>query len=352
MQTVHSRPITPIIVSRRLGARPQETLAEARRHRPTGEEVLAGQALFRASVYELGNGAVLVCAVHHLITDGWSDGVIWRDLSELYRARVERCSPRLPEVAFAYARFAEGQHARWPVLRTKVVDYWKDALAEYSGHAAWPMSSPPCSGPFELGSVRMRVAAEVVSRVRVAARACRVSRFMVLLTASASAIAKVTGQRDLMIGSNTANREDPAKHEAVGYFTNTRLTRARFPKEMAFSERVARVREQWLAGDDLRDAYVDQVLAVIGGPGLIKVDLLDPLTAFRGHRDGPHLPGITTHPVNAGGTPLHWRDLTVSWIPRDDAFEVELRYRTASVDATTATAIGEETLRVLNRLEV
>jgi hypothetical protein len=88
-------------------------------------DVAAGHPLFRARVIEVEAGVhVLAVTIHHLVYDGLSFPVLWRDLSELYAARLAGRPADLPPLWRSYADYAEWQRDSWPALAARALPFW------------------------------------------------------------------------------------------------------------------------------------------------------------------------------------------------------------------------------------
>ncbi len=352
IQEVHVGPLLPVLISQVKAINPAQVADEARASRLSPEEAASGALLFRAAIVACDGVHLLILRIHHLITDAWSDAVMFRDLSELYRAQVEARPPDLPRLMLTYANFARGQHADWPVLRQRVAQHWAKQLSSYPGYIVLPHPAEVPDDPYICEIVTRSLATQANLAVRQAAQKGRVTPFLILVAATVLAIGEVTGQYDLLIGSNVANREALEKRDLIGYFTNTRLMRIDVTSRRNLSEATAVVREQWLAGDDLQDAYIDQVLADLGRPGVIKIDALDlpPSLASAGTLDLPEVMASDL-PVRSSEPLRHWRDLNITWVPsQNDGLCIEIRHRLAAVDRETATAIADGAVVILSRL--
>lgn len=350
IQEIHAGPVLPVKLSQARGSSVFETAHKACATLLSAVEAASGAPLFRAEIIVLDDTHLLVLKVHHLITDGWSDVVMIRDLSELYRARVEERLPDLARLPLSYADFARRQHADWPMLRSRVVEYWMRQLEDYPGFLAWPRPAQTPDDPYECRIITRVLDAQTGLGVRLAARACRVPPFLVLIAATVTAIGDVTGRYDVLIGSNVANREALEKRDLIGFFTNTRLMRVRLTPAMNLDAATAIVREQWLAGDDFREAPIDQVVAELGLSHVIKIDALE-LPASLARSGRLELPGIVVSAPSFSSERLRdWRDLNITWIPSQESFLIKIRHRLAAVDQATATAIAERAVTILTQL--
>lgn len=317
-----------------------QKLAHARRSVPA---ICDGAPLFRASINRVDSSVLLAFTLHHLVSDDWSEHVLWRDLSEFYRARLKRRVPELPALPITYGDFARWQRAVWPMLKDGAVRYWETMTADYQGRISWPTSRDSAAPrSMETNFARFSLPDDAAAAVRAAARSGRVPPFLVLMSATAAAFARITGRTDFLLGSNTANREEPFKHDLVGYFTNTRLTRARLGRGRSAVDVLADARENWLNSDEYREVYIDQLLAALGQPAIVKVDMID---ASRPGAGLPSLPGTTVTSVRVDRKLLHWRDLDLTWIRTSEGFSGSIMHRLSRVDSETVGALITELKR-------
>lgn len=336
-QCIHANIIAPVIVEKHYGT--VDALANALLSRRYGaKEVRGGSPLFRAGIYEVDETRLLALAVHHLVHDGWSELVLWRDLSELYAARAEERQSELKPILFSYADFALKQRSAWLALGDRAVAYWRNEIAGHLEDLQWPL--PNCAMPDRTGTEVTEVSAETV---RHWVKAAHMPPFLVLLSATCVAISQVAGVRDFLIGSNTANRESPETWDVVGYFANTRLTRMQVPRGWRFSDLLTATKSSWLDSEEYRDAYVDPLLRRLGWPQLTKVDMLD----FPGYMDAVPRLGVPVIPVPVHQETNYRRDILFSWLPGNrgpasgDAYTLTIKYRSARVDRAAAKRLAE-----------
>lgn len=208
---------------------------------------------------------VLLLVVHHVATDGWSIGILLRELAAAYDAFSAGSTPALAELPLQYADFAVWQR-EWldgGALATQL-DYWRGALAG-------PLPVLELPGDRARGTDTEKVAerAEVqLSRatsdaVRELARASAATPFMVLLTAFQLLLSRVSGQDDVLVGTPIAGRTRREMEGVVGFFVNTLALRARFPSGQTFRELLARTRETTLAAFANADVPFEQLVEIV-----------------------------------------------------------------------------------------
>ncbi|MBT2890617.1 non-ribosomal peptide synthetase, partial [Streptomyces sp. McG2] len=186
---------------------------------------------------------VLVLAMHHIVTDGWSTGIITRELSELYAAAVRGEDAALPALPVQYPDFAVWQRERLggEALAGELA-YWREQLAGLE-----PLDLPtdrPRPAVRETGGAQyaFAVPAGLTERLTRAGRARRASLFMVLTAVTQLVLARWTDRRDLALGTVVSGRERPETEGLVGFFVNTLVLRSRIDESLSFAEFLDEVR--------------------------------------------------------------------------------------------------------------
>ncbi|MEC3979008.1 non-ribosomal peptide synthetase [Amycolatopsis sp. H20-H5] len=186
---------------------------------------------------------VLVVAVHHLVCDGWSAGVLQRDLSECYAARLDGRRPDLPRLSVQYGDFAIWQQdaADGPAARAEL-DWWVTSLADPPAGLDLPLARPrPPAQTFDGGRAVRTMPAALEAQVRGVAAANAVTPYPVLLAAWSAVLARYSGRQDLLIGTPVGGRLDPALEDLIGYFANTVVLRVHTGGRPDFTTLLARV---------------------------------------------------------------------------------------------------------------
>jgi amino acid adenylation domain-containing protein len=231
----------PAVDLRGLPAAVRETAAR----RLTAEEAarpfdLAHGPLWRATLIELAPRRwLLLLNLHHIVTDGWSMGVLVREINSLYAGLP------LPEPPVQYADFAVWQR-RWLAGETldRQLVWWRErlrgappALELPADHPRPPvLSQRGAEHRFDLDSELSRGVAEL-------ARCEAVTPFMVLAAGLFALLSRLTGQRDLAIGSPIANRNHLETEGLIGFFVNTLVLRADLSRAFSFRDLLRQVRE-------------------------------------------------------------------------------------------------------------
>ncbi|MEU4770810.1 amino acid adenylation domain-containing protein [Micromonospora sp. NPDC023644] len=228
---------------------------------PDPVDLAAGPAL-RARLVRLAEDEhALVLAMHHISSDGWSEGIILRELAALYGAFVaDRPSPLAP-LPIQYADFAVWQRTRLAGDRLdRQVDHWRDRLAGLTPlELPTDRPRPPVWNP-DGGLVTFTVPAAVAGRLRDLGRASNATPFMVLLAAFQALLARYTGQTDVAVGAPAAGRDRLEVHGLVGLFLNTLVLRTDLSGEPTFVEVLARVREAVLDAQSHQDVPFERIV--------------------------------------------------------------------------------------------
>ena len=199
---------------------------------------------------------VLLLTVHHIVSDGWSMGVLLKELAALYRAGVAGAPSPLPELPLQYADYAEWQRRQ---LRSDKLErqlaYWVQRLAGAPPVLELPTERPRSETTSGRGSrATLSLSRRLTDDLKEASRREGVTLFMTLLAAFKILLARYSGQDDIVVGTPIAGRSHTELEGLIGCFLNTLVLRTDLSGEPTFRELVARVRETALG------AYANQEL--------------------------------------------------------------------------------------------
>ncbi|MFE4520472.1 condensation domain-containing protein, partial [Kitasatospora sp. NPDC056783] len=186
---------------------------------------LARGPLTRALLIRLGaDEHLLLLAQHHIVTDGWSVGVLTRELAALLRAEATGEPDALPEPALQYPDFARWeQHGGTD--HAADLAYWKSALAGLPT-LRLPTDRPrPAQRTTHGAAHRHHLPAELVDRLRHLAAGRGTTVFTLFAGASALLLSRYSGRRDIALGTVTNGRERRDLEEVTGFFVNTVVLR-------------------------------------------------------------------------------------------------------------------------------
>ncbi|WP_338490671.1 amino acid adenylation domain-containing protein [Pseudomonas trivialis] len=208
---------------------------------------------------------VLLLTLHHIVSDGWSMGVLTRELMALYQAFSHGQPDPLPPLAIQYADFAVWQRL-WlsgEVLQRQS-DYWQQALAGVPALLALPTDRPrPAQQDYAGSSVEVRLDERLTAGLKALSQRHGVTLYMTLMSAWASLLARLSGQQDLVIGTPVANRARSEVEGLIGLFVNTLAVRIDTSGELTTEALLARVKALTLAAQAHQDLPFEQVVEIV-----------------------------------------------------------------------------------------
>ncbi|MFU8872798.1 amino acid adenylation domain-containing protein [Micromonospora sp. SL4-19] len=199
---------------------------------------LAAGPLFRTTLFRLADDRhVLSLNMHHIVSDGWSLGVLRRELGTLYDDLRAGRAPSLPPLRAQYA-----DHTRVDADPDGLA-YWLDELRGAPAALELPTDRPrPPVQSFAGGVVARLLPAELADRLRELSRRHGATLYMTVLAALQTLLYRYTGQRDLCVGTPVAGRTRTETEPLVGFFVNTVVLRTRLDGDLAFADLLTRVR--------------------------------------------------------------------------------------------------------------
>ncbi|WP_370218919.1 amino acid adenylation domain-containing protein [Kitasatospora sp. GAS1066B] len=224
-------------------------------------ELAAGRPLRADLVRMAQDEQYLLLTVHHIASDGWSQGILARELRALYAAALTGQAAELPEPAVQYADFALWQR-QWLTGTTleRQLGYWRAQLAGIE-----PLELPtdhrrPARHGGSGDTVLFSVPAEVTERLKSAAASEGASLFMVLLGVFQLLLSKYSGQQDIAVGTPIAGRNRAEIEDVIGFFVNTLVLRTDLSGDPTFGELLARVKEAALGAYDHQDLPFERLV--------------------------------------------------------------------------------------------
>jgi amino acid adenylation domain-containing protein len=206
---------------------------------------LAAGMLFRCRILRLSaNEHVLLYITHHIINDGWSNGVWMREFTAFYREKALGEPANLAELQIQYGDYAAWQQG---YLTGKTLDsqlaFWKKALEGAPTLLDLPSDRPRQRLVSPEGDrVRFAISQKLTEELRKLARETNSTLFMVMLAAFEVLVSRYAGQEDFLLGTPIANRERLEFEPLIGLFNNVLLIRASVKADASFRELLATVK--------------------------------------------------------------------------------------------------------------
>jgi amino acid adenylation domain-containing protein len=280
---------------------------------------------------------LLVLHCHHIVADGWSLGVFLRELAVLY-APGETASPApLPPLPIQYFDFSRWQRRRAAAYDEQLA-FWRQSLAGAPQLLELPADRPrPPLPSYRGGKVLALIPPPIVERLRAQSRRQVTTLFMTLLAALSALLARLCGQRDLLIGTPVAERDQLATEGLIGLFVNTLVLRCDLAGDPAFSALQERSREVVLAAYAHHEIPFERLVEELaparglGLPPLVQVLLVPQRSPLAGLA----LPGLEIAPVPLPASAARF-DLALSAAVGERALPLALEYAADLVDRSTA----------------
>ncbi|WP_414513679.1 amino acid adenylation domain-containing protein [Nostoc sp. PCC 9305] len=223
---------------------------------------LSNGPLMRASLLQLAEiEHILLFTMHHIITDGWSMGILMSEIAPLYAAFSTGKTIKLPELTIQYADFAvwQRQHLQGE-RREALLTYWKQQLANLPV-LQLPTTHPRAEVKTSRGaSHTFVIPASVVQEVRHLAQQAGVTLFMTLLASFKILLQRYTKQDDIVVGTDVANRNQAEIEPLIGFFINLLVLRTNLSANPTFLELLQRVRTQTLSAYAHQDLPFDELV--------------------------------------------------------------------------------------------
>ena len=224
-----------------------------------------GGPLFRATLLLLSaEKHILLLNMHHIISDGWSVGILVRELTELYEAFADSRPSMLPHLPVQYVDFAVW-HREWlqGEVLNKSVSYWKEKLAGAPSLLELPKDRPrpPVQGS---AGARQPVAIpqELTESLRELGESQNATLFMTLLAAFEVLLFRHAGQDDIVVGVPIKGRNNPELENLIGFFVNTLPVRIDLSGNPTFRELLGQVREAALGAYEHQDLPFEKLVDV------------------------------------------------------------------------------------------
>ncbi|MFC7549668.1 amino acid adenylation domain-containing protein [Plantactinospora sp. GCM10030261] len=262
---------------------------------------------------------VLIVIEHHLIHDGWAQGVFLRDFLELYEARMVGRSPRLPELPVQYADYAvwQRENLRGAELE-RLLDFWRSEVDGAPRVLKLPTDRPhPDQLTFAGRLETLIIDAELGAALRRFGREHGATLFMTMAAGFATLVHRYSSQNDMLIGVGMANRQRAETEHLLGMLINTLLLRVGFHPEITFDRLLDQVRERSLRMYAHQDMPFEKLVEDLNPRrSLGRMPLCQVMFSFL---DTPmpalEIPGLTFEVVDAHNRTAKF-DLNIVVVPR------------------------------------
>jgi amino acid adenylation domain-containing protein len=306
---------------------------------------LTAGPLFRLSLLRLGReDHVILANLHHIISDGWSVGVLVRELGALYEAFLGGRPSPLPELALQYADFAAWQRD-WlgqGALAEQLV-WWRERLGGAPAVLELPTDRPrPAVLSQRGGSVPVHLPATLRQSLGVLSRRQGTTLFMTLLALFQALLSRHAGSEDVVVGSPIAGRTRPELEPLIGFFVNTLAMRGDLSGDPSVRELLRRVREVALGAYAHQDVPFEKLVEeLVPQRDLGRTPLFQVMLVLQNAPGGPlELPGLRLATLSPS-VPVAKLDLQLTLTEAGEELAGVFDISTDLFDAATAARLVE-----------
>lgn len=342
-KTVEGRPVSvissvtplflPVIDLSELPKHQQQARVRQLAHREAQQPfALDTSPLLRVKLLRLAEKEhVVLFTMHHIVSDGWSMGILVREISALYQAFCSGQSSPLPELPIQYADFAAWQR-QWlqgEVLETQL-SYWRQQLRGAPAVLELPIDHPRRAiRTFQGATYSFQLSQELSVVLKSLSQQEDSTLFMTLLAAFKTLLYRYTGREDIVVGSPIANRNRAEIEGLIGFFVNTLVLRTNLAGDPSFKELLERVREVALGAYAHQDLPFELLVEELqprrdlSHPPLFQVMFVlqnAPMSALE-------LSGLTLSPVESDSSAAKF-DLTLNLAETEEGLVGSLEYNT------------------------
>ena len=293
--------------------------------------------LFRGQLIRMGEREhMLLLTMHHIVSDAWSLGLMLNELNTLYCSYREDRDDPLPPLPIQYADYALWQR-QWlsgEVLE-KQNEYWRRTLAGAPTLLELPTDRPrPTEQTFSGARVDLVLGATLTAGLKALSRRHGMTLYMTILAAWATVLSRLSGQKDVVIGTPVANRRRPELENLIGFFVNTQALRVEVSGSVA--ELLDRVRGIALDAQDNQELPFEQVVEIVKPlRSLSHTPIFQAMLAWEGAGGGDFdFGGLTMSSVDSGYDTAKY-DLTLNLGESGEQITGGLDYATALFDRDT-----------------
>jgi amino acid adenylation domain-containing protein len=298
---------------------------------------------------------VLLITLHHIISDGWSMEIFFRELAVLYDAYAMGIEPVLPVLSIQYADFALWQR-KW--IQGEVLDnqltYWKQQLVGIPDLLELPTDKPrPQELTYQGSTYHASLSKEVKIKLNQLAQDNQASLFMVLLSAFQVLLYRYSGQDDIVVGSPIANRNYKETEELIGFFVNTLAFRTKFIGNESFIEILNKIRKITLDAYQHQDMSFEQLVDQLNvNRGLNRNPIFQVMFNFLTASKEKMLSGKIKLSPMPSPNPVAKFDLTLTAYEHEGGIELSFEYMTELFESASIERMVQHFVIIVHEIVV
>ena len=308
-----------------------------------------GKYLLRACLVELASTEhLLIINVHHIAFDGWSEGILWRELAVLYESFTQGKFSPLPELSIQYADFAVWQR-QWLQndFLAALNSYWQNKLGKDLSELALPTDYPAPALPTRKSSTyKLTLSASLTEKLKQLSYRSRATLFVTLLTSFKILLRTYTEQDDIFVCSPIASRNRPELKQLIGYLVNLLILRSDLSGNPSFEELLARVSKTVTGAYAHQDLPLQQLVQLgVGQKSLSQVMFV----LQNSDRTAPTLSGLTVEELEVDNGMADF-DLSLSLTEKQNELVGIWKYNTDLFSAESIATMAKHWQTLLEQI--
>ncbi|MFB2919272.1 MULTISPECIES: amino acid adenylation domain-containing protein, partial [Aerosakkonema] len=307
---------------------------------------LSKDSLIRAELVQLiPTENVLLLTIHHIIFDGWSVNIFIQELTTIYSALVEQGKPHLPEINLQYVDFAvwQKQWLQGEVLESQLA-YWQQKLTGMPALLELPTDRPrPAVQSFRGETLFFTIESDISEALVNLSQQQGVTLFILLLTAFKVLLYRYTNQPDIVVGSPSANRQNPQIQGTIGFFVNNLVLRTDLSGNPTFLQLLQQVKKIVLEAYEHQDLPLDKIVEALHSERNLSYSPLFQIVFALEHETASNiiLQDLTINTSEPGVNQTAKLDLSLSLHKTEQGLIGGFEYSTDLFNATTITRMIE-----------
>jgi amino acid adenylation domain-containing protein len=341
----HEIPLTSIDLSHWSVEEREEQLQKAAMTEALRPFNLESDTLLRVYLYRLKeNVYVFVAVMHHIVSDGWSFGLMVKELSSCYTAFCQGQESPLSPLSLQYADFAHWQRTTFKQTQLqKQLDYWKQELSGELQSLELPCDFlRPAIANYQGRTVSFTVDSKNYESFKHLCESQGVTLFMGLLGVFKTLLMRYSQQHDILVGTPIANRNRKQTEDLIGFFVNTLVIRTDLSGNPSFTTLLERLKEKTLQAYAHQDLPFERLVEELQPErNLSHNPLFQVMFVLQNAPIGKlELPGLTLSPLELESVTAKF-DLTLSMTETETGLEGKWEYKTDLFETATITRIAE-----------
>lgn len=274
---------------------------------------------------------LLLLTLHHIASDGWSTGLLINEFSQLYRAKLENTNLVLPSLDIQYADYASWQR-QW--LQGEVLEshsrYWTEKLEGLPVVHSLPLDKPrPLVQTFNGGGAQTKITSDLAEKVKTLCEQEQASVFMALTAVLTVLLGRYSNEKDIVLGTPAANRDQAEVGNLIGFFVNLLVLRSDLSDNPSFLELLKKTRDDLLSSYQHQQYPFEQLVdKLLPQRSLSHSPLFQVMVVMQNNEEGElALPGLSVSSLNPEFTIAKY-DLTLLITEQKDGLVLDWEFNT------------------------